>query len=63
MSPASAGAAGTSPTGAENGHGDDHAALEVPPAPGLLNVANELTVLRLALVPVFVWFLLAGGTG
>ena len=33
------------------------------PAPGLLNVANGLTVLRLVLVPVFVWFLLSGGTG
>ena len=32
-----------------------------PAAPGLLNVANGLTVLRLALVPVFVWFLLEGG--
>jgi CDP-diacylglycerol---glycerol-3-phosphate 3-phosphatidyltransferase len=31
------------------------------PAPGLLNVANYLTVLRLVLVPVFVWFLLSGG--
>jgi CDP-diacylglycerol--glycerol-3-phosphate 3-phosphatidyltransferase len=31
--------------------------------PGLVNVANGLTVLRLALVPVFVWFLLAGGPG
>jgi CDP-diacylglycerol---glycerol-3-phosphate 3-phosphatidyltransferase len=29
--------------------------------PGLVNIANELTVLRLALVPVFVWFLLEGG--
>jgi CDP-diacylglycerol---glycerol-3-phosphate 3-phosphatidyltransferase len=38
------------------------AAAEMPPAPRLLNVANALTVLRLALVPVFVWFLLAGGT-
>jgi len=27
----------------------------------VLNVANALTVLRLALVPVFVWFLLSGG--
>jgi len=34
-----------------------------PPAPGVVNVANGLTVLRLALVPVFVTFLLAGGTG
>ena len=32
----------------------------VPP-PGLVNVANALTVLRLALVPVFVLLLLAGG--
>jgi CDP-diacylglycerol--glycerol-3-phosphate 3-phosphatidyltransferase len=31
--------------------------------PGLVNVANALTVLRLALVPVFVVFLLAGGPG
>jgi CDP-diacylglycerol---glycerol-3-phosphate 3-phosphatidyltransferase len=30
------------------------------PAPGLLNVANALTILRLALVPVFIWFLLSG---
>lgn len=33
------------------------------PAPGIVNVANALTVARLLLVPVFVWFLLAGGTG
>jgi len=38
-------------------------APEILPGPGLVNVANALTVLRLALVPVFVWFLLAGGTG
>jgi CDP-diacylglycerol--glycerol-3-phosphate 3-phosphatidyltransferase len=31
--------------------------------PGLVNIANGLTVARLALVPVFVWFLLDGGTG
>lgn len=31
--------------------------------PGLVNIANALTVLRLVLVPVFVWFLLEGGTG
>jgi CDP-diacylglycerol---glycerol-3-phosphate 3-phosphatidyltransferase len=35
---------------------------EKPVAPGLVNVANALTVLRLVLVPVFVWFLVAGGT-
>jgi CDP-diacylglycerol--glycerol-3-phosphate 3-phosphatidyltransferase len=33
------------------------------PGPGLVNAANALTVLRLALVPVFVACLLAGGTG
>jgi CDP-diacylglycerol--glycerol-3-phosphate 3-phosphatidyltransferase len=38
------------------------AAPDIVPGPGLLNVANALTVLRLALVPVFVWFLLSGGT-
>jgi CDP-diacylglycerol---glycerol-3-phosphate 3-phosphatidyltransferase len=31
--------------------------------PGLVNVANGLTMLRLILVPVFVWFLLSGGAG
>jgi CDP-diacylglycerol--glycerol-3-phosphate 3-phosphatidyltransferase len=31
--------------------------------PGLVNVANALTVLRLGLVPVFVLFLTAGGDG
>ena len=31
-------------------------------APGVVNVANALTICRLILVPVFVWFLLAGGT-
>jgi CDP-diacylglycerol---glycerol-3-phosphate 3-phosphatidyltransferase len=30
--------------------------------PGVVNVANGLTVARLVLVPVFVWFLLDGGT-
>jgi len=33
-----------------------------PAPPGLVNVANGLTVVRLALVPVFVYFLVAGGT-
>ena len=33
------------------------------PQPGVRNVANALTVLRLVLVPLFVVFLLAGGTG
>jgi CDP-diacylglycerol---glycerol-3-phosphate 3-phosphatidyltransferase len=33
------------------------------PAPGVVNVANALTVLRLCLVPLFVVLLLAGGAG
>lgn len=41
---------------------DQVAAIDQPPAPSVVNVANGLTMLRLALVPVFVWFLLAGGT-
>jgi CDP-diacylglycerol---glycerol-3-phosphate 3-phosphatidyltransferase len=55
-------AARRSSAGPAGDSGDKHAATEAPPGPRLLNVANELTVLRLALVPVFVWFLLAGGT-
>src|SRR5262249_44870217 len=31
--------------------------------PSLINIANALTMLRLALVPVFVAFLMTGGTG
>jgi CDP-diacylglycerol---glycerol-3-phosphate 3-phosphatidyltransferase len=43
--------------------GERVARQELPPAtPGLVNAANALTVVRLALVPVFVWYLLAGGT-
>jgi CDP-diacylglycerol--glycerol-3-phosphate 3-phosphatidyltransferase len=38
-------------------------ASATPAPPGLVNVANALTVARLALVPVFVYFLVAGGTG
>lgn len=33
------------------------------PRPGLLNIANGLTVLRILLIPVFVLCLTAGGTG
>jgi CDP-diacylglycerol--glycerol-3-phosphate 3-phosphatidyltransferase len=39
------------------------AARDVPTGPSVFNVANGLTVLRLVLVPVFVFFLLAGGAG
>jgi CDP-diacylglycerol---glycerol-3-phosphate 3-phosphatidyltransferase len=42
---------------------DDQSGAATPLAPSVLNVANGLTVLRLVLVPVFVYFLLAGGTG
>ena len=41
----------------------DVAGAVVPPQPGLINLANELTVVRLVLVPVVVSCLLAGGTG
>jgi CDP-diacylglycerol--glycerol-3-phosphate 3-phosphatidyltransferase len=45
-------------------HGEDgaHGAVQVAP-PGLMNVANALTVARICLVPVFVACLAAGGTG
>jgi CDP-diacylglycerol---glycerol-3-phosphate 3-phosphatidyltransferase len=33
-----------------------------PPGPGLVNVANALTIVRIILVPVFVMCLLTGGT-
>jgi CDP-diacylglycerol---glycerol-3-phosphate 3-phosphatidyltransferase len=39
------------------------ATLPSLPGPGLVNAANALTVLRLALVPVFIACLLAGGPG
>ncbi len=61
---AAAGAsAGNSRTGAQAVSADEHPVPDLPPAPSVLNVANGLTVLRLALVPVFVSFLLAGGPG
>jgi CDP-diacylglycerol--glycerol-3-phosphate 3-phosphatidyltransferase len=48
----------------EDGHRDEaeRPSVAEPPVAGVVNVANALTVLRLALVPVFVWFLVAGGT-
>ena len=45
----------TSPAGA--------AGVATPPPPGLMNVANALTVARICLVPVFVVCLAQGGTG
>ncbi|MQS14228.1 CDP-diacylglycerol--glycerol-3-phosphate 3-phosphatidyltransferase [Streptomyces kaniharaensis] len=39
----------------------DRPAAAVPPAPGVWNIANLLTMLRLLLVPVFVALLFAGG--
>src|SRR5215467_8634170 len=41
----------------------DKAAVSALPPPGLVNIANALTVVRLILVPVVVGCLLAGGTG
>jgi CDP-diacylglycerol---glycerol-3-phosphate 3-phosphatidyltransferase len=49
------GSGGSSPRGG-------HDATSSPAAPRLVNLANGLTMLRFALVPVFVLFLLAGGT-
>jgi len=48
------------PAGTEPAHQGEAAAA--PPPPGLVNLANALTVVRLILVPVVVAFLLAGGT-
>jgi CDP-diacylglycerol--glycerol-3-phosphate 3-phosphatidyltransferase len=45
------------------GAADARGTTEAVPAPGLINVANALTVIRLCLVPVFILFLLAGGDG
>jgi CDP-diacylglycerol---glycerol-3-phosphate 3-phosphatidyltransferase len=44
-------------------NGDGGTGTGGAPAPGLVNVANGLTVLRMVLVPVFVLFLLSGGPG
>jgi CDP-diacylglycerol---glycerol-3-phosphate 3-phosphatidyltransferase len=51
----------TQPTADVSGDGVTEAGA-AGAAPGIVNVANGLTVARLLLVPVFVWFLLAGGT-
>jgi len=58
-----AGTAGTATTaGAAGVPATASPASASPAPPGLVNVANALTVGRLALVPVFVYFLVAGGT-
>jgi CDP-diacylglycerol--glycerol-3-phosphate 3-phosphatidyltransferase len=44
------------------GSPDDPPAAPVPALPGVVNVANALTVLRLVMVPFFVAFLVVGGT-
>jgi len=51
----------TQPTADVSGDGVTEAAAPAA-GPGVVNVANALTICRLILVPVFVWFLLAGGT-
>jgi CDP-diacylglycerol--glycerol-3-phosphate 3-phosphatidyltransferase len=51
----------TQPTADVSGDGVTEAGA-TGAAPGVVNVANALTVSRMILVPVFVWFLLAGGT-
>jgi len=45
------------------GAADERGAAGAAAAPGLINVANALTVFRLCLVPVFIVCLLAGGDG
>jgi CDP-diacylglycerol--glycerol-3-phosphate 3-phosphatidyltransferase len=52
------------PPAADSGFGEDGERGEIKPVPpGLVNVANALTVARICLVPVFVLCLAAGGTG
>jgi len=63
--PAAAGPAATGPpvpdaAGLPGGGAGPAAAA---PRPGIVNVANALTVLRLVMVPFFVLFLVTGGTG
>jgi CDP-diacylglycerol---glycerol-3-phosphate 3-phosphatidyltransferase len=50
----------TSPTGSPAG--EDPIAAPVAPQAGLLNIANLLTVVRLLLVPIFLWLLFTEGT-
>ena len=46
-----------------HGSGPGPRAAAVPAPVGLVNVANVLTVIRIFLVPVFVFCLVQGGTG
>jgi CDP-diacylglycerol--glycerol-3-phosphate 3-phosphatidyltransferase len=49
---------------AQASHGDSTPReVTVPPPVGIVNVANVLTVVRILLVPVFVFCLVQGGTG
>ena len=57
-----AGTAGTAGSPSSTGEDGADGAVEAV-QPGLLNVANALTVARICLVPVFVACLAAGGTG
>jgi CDP-diacylglycerol---glycerol-3-phosphate 3-phosphatidyltransferase len=59
--PAAAGPLIPDPAAAAGGRAGP-ATAAVPP-PGIVNVANALTVLRLGMVPFFVLFLVTGGTG
>ncbi|WP_067792052.1 CDP-alcohol phosphatidyltransferase family protein [Actinomadura formosensis] len=42
---------------------DPVAGSPAPPPAGVWNIANALTMLRIALVPIFVWLLFLDGTG
>lgn len=45
------------------GSTDPVAGSPAPPPAGVWNIANALTMLRIALVPIFVWLLFLDGTG
>jgi CDP-diacylglycerol---glycerol-3-phosphate 3-phosphatidyltransferase len=61
--PASSASASSAPASSASARSASASSASASPAPpGLVNVANALTVVRLVLVPVFVYFLVAGGT-
>ncbi len=62
LDPAAPGPAAAGPSAVAGGTGAGQASTGSPPRPGIVNAANGLTLLRLALVPFFVLFLSAGGT-